>query len=56
MTQIAPGPPQVPVLPPDDPKAPDVTRLPSIDPPPTVPGQDAPSGDPMLPPPEPMTI
>jgi hypothetical protein len=43
--------PQIPpVLPPDDPNAPDIGREPSIDPPPTVPDQDAPTENPRLPP------
>lgn len=56
MNTLTPNPLAPPILPPDDPNAPDVTRLPSIDPPPTVPDQDAPSENPTLPPPEPMTI
>jgi hypothetical protein len=55
MTSITPEPPIPPVLPPDDPNEPDVTRLPNIDPPPTVPDRNAPSENPRLPPPEPMT-
>ena len=46
-----PDPTIPPVLPPDDPSAPDIGREPSIDPPPTVPDQDAPSENPRLPPP-----
>lgn len=50
-TTSVPNPPVPPVLPPDDPNAPDIGREPSIDPPPTVPDQDAPSENPRLPPP-----
>lgn len=49
-TTTVPQPPVPPVLPPDDPNAPDIGREPSIDPPPTVPPQDAPSDNPRLPP------
>lgn len=44
-----------PVLPPDDPNAPETEREPSIDPPPTVPPVDAPGDDPRTPPPPPQT-
>ncbi|MDA1306298.1 MAG: hypothetical protein O2917_03415 [Acidobacteria bacterium] len=47
--------PQPPVVPPDDPRAPDVEREPSIDPPPTAPPADAPSEDPRRPPAPPRT-
>jgi hypothetical protein len=50
-TTSVPDPTIPPVLPPDDPNAPDIGREPSIDPPPTVPDQDAPSDNPRLPPP-----
>jgi hypothetical protein len=39
---IEPDPLDPPILPPDDPHAPDVIREPSIDPPPTVPPVDEP--------------
>lgn len=50
-TTTGPDSPAPPVLPPDAPGAPDISREPSIDPPPTVPDQDAPSEDPLTPPP-----
>lgn len=49
------GEPDAPVVPPDDPSAPDVDREPSIDPPPTAPPTKAPSEDPREPPPRPQT-
>lgn len=49
-TMSVPDPQVPPVLPPDDPNAPDIGREPSIDPPPTVPDQGAPSENPRLPP------
>lgn len=49
MTTTTPDSPVPPVLPPDDPNAPDTMRLPSIDPPPTVPDREAPSDDPTQP-------
>ena len=49
-TTSIPSRPLPPVLPPDDPNAPDLGREPSIDPPPTVPDQGAPSDDPLAPP------
>lgn len=44
-----------PVVPPDDPRAPDVEREPSIDPPPTAPPSEAPGEDPRQPPAPPRT-
>lgn len=46
-------PPPHPVVPPDDPNAPDVIREPNIDPPPIAPPVEAPSEDPRLPEPSP---
>ena len=46
-------PPPNPVVPPDDPQAPDVIGEPSIDPPPTDPPFEAPTENPRLPDPPP---
>lgn len=47
--RYVPNLPIFPVLPPDDPNAPYTSREPSIDPPPTVPRQEAPAEDPARP-------
>jgi hypothetical protein len=55
-TTSIPDPLPPPVLPPDDPNAPDIGREPSIDPPPTIPENEPPVQDPQVPPAAPMTI